>query len=314
MINDSYLQHHGILGQKWGIRRFQNKDGTLTPRGKEHLKEHQIRTEDDLVEKTIPKGTVMYRTTPSKKDDGGNTKYVTYLDADRNLYKEGSVIKSYRQNSSNDSSVYEHEYQLQTDIKIPSLKTVREIEQRIMADSKSKQEIGEAYVKTVLFANKWHNKANIFAASDASKKLRNDNREQNMKVYAELCKKYGDEEGDNIYYMAKTITDGHKYITSTDYLQIEQSLGLASNAKKQIISELSKQGYNAMYDNAGIGVKSDGKFSKIQEGIEPLIIFDSKKTLKETNVQEISKSESQKFGEEYDKWKAERDEALRKFK
>ena len=28
------LYHHGILGQKWGIRRYQNKDGSLTPAGK----------------------------------------------------------------------------------------------------------------------------------------------------------------------------------------------------------------------------------------------------------------------------------------
>lgn len=28
------LYHHGIKGQKWGLRRFQNPDGTLTPLGK----------------------------------------------------------------------------------------------------------------------------------------------------------------------------------------------------------------------------------------------------------------------------------------
>lgn len=33
MENNS-LQHHGILGQKWGIRRYQNKDGSLTVAGK----------------------------------------------------------------------------------------------------------------------------------------------------------------------------------------------------------------------------------------------------------------------------------------
>ena len=28
------LEHHGIKGMRWGVRRFQNKDGSLTPAGK----------------------------------------------------------------------------------------------------------------------------------------------------------------------------------------------------------------------------------------------------------------------------------------
>ena len=33
------LYHHGILGQKWGVRRFQNKDGSLTSAGRNRVKQ-----------------------------------------------------------------------------------------------------------------------------------------------------------------------------------------------------------------------------------------------------------------------------------
>lgn len=36
-MNQTVLQHHGIIGQKWGIRRFQNNDGSLTPRGRARI-------------------------------------------------------------------------------------------------------------------------------------------------------------------------------------------------------------------------------------------------------------------------------------
>ena len=32
--SSEYLAHSGIKGQKWGIRRYQNPDGSLTPEGK----------------------------------------------------------------------------------------------------------------------------------------------------------------------------------------------------------------------------------------------------------------------------------------
>ena len=34
MEKTKYLAHFGIPGMKWGQRRFQNEDGTLTPEGK----------------------------------------------------------------------------------------------------------------------------------------------------------------------------------------------------------------------------------------------------------------------------------------
>lgn len=34
MTKSDYLMHHGIKGQKWYRRRFQNEDGSLTPEGR----------------------------------------------------------------------------------------------------------------------------------------------------------------------------------------------------------------------------------------------------------------------------------------
>lgn len=34
MSDVAYIAHHGIKGQKWGVRRFQNKDGSYTDEGK----------------------------------------------------------------------------------------------------------------------------------------------------------------------------------------------------------------------------------------------------------------------------------------
>ena len=42
---DDVLIHHGILGMKWGIRRYQNKDGSLTSAGKKRYSDN-----DDIKE------------------------------------------------------------------------------------------------------------------------------------------------------------------------------------------------------------------------------------------------------------------------
>ena len=34
----TYLAHHGVKGQRWGVRRFQNPDGSLTEKGKRRMK------------------------------------------------------------------------------------------------------------------------------------------------------------------------------------------------------------------------------------------------------------------------------------
>lgn len=50
------LQHHGIKGQKWGVRRFQNADGSLTAEGK---KRYSVNDYQQAIDKTKTAGKIV---------------------------------------------------------------------------------------------------------------------------------------------------------------------------------------------------------------------------------------------------------------
>ena len=54
---EDYLEHHGIKGQKWGIRRYQNADGSLTEEGRRRydIKEAKIKAK---AEKAVAKANL----------------------------------------------------------------------------------------------------------------------------------------------------------------------------------------------------------------------------------------------------------------
>ena len=53
-VTEDSLTHYGILGMKWGIRRYQNKDGSLTEAGKKHK-----RTLEDTISGMTGPNTVL---------------------------------------------------------------------------------------------------------------------------------------------------------------------------------------------------------------------------------------------------------------
>ena len=62
--NDFRLYHHGIRGQKWGVRRFQNSDGTLTEEGKKRYASNEDRARyftKRLNDNAIKRAGVAYR-------------------------------------------------------------------------------------------------------------------------------------------------------------------------------------------------------------------------------------------------------------
>lgn len=95
------LVHYGILGQQWGVRRFQNLDGTLTPEGKERYsglvgeagKNKEARYKNLGIVKnqdgsyTIKKGSKFSRIADAGESLDSRRKYVSIVPADLDTYK-----------------------------------------------------------------------------------------------------------------------------------------------------------------------------------------------------------------------------------
>lgn len=63
------LYHYGIKGQKWGIRRYQNKDGTLTEAGKKRAEKLEKEYEDLTGKKPTSEGSSAKKSVKDMTDE-----------------------------------------------------------------------------------------------------------------------------------------------------------------------------------------------------------------------------------------------------
>ena len=75
-MSRQYLAHHGILGMKWGVRRYQNADGSLNPKGQEKISK-KYKSYMDTVKARIENENANANRTRRAKADAG-LKEVSY--------------------------------------------------------------------------------------------------------------------------------------------------------------------------------------------------------------------------------------------
>lgn len=66
---NNQLYHHGIKGMRWGVRRYQNADGSLTPAGRKRVSKEYKKVADKVTNTLNRNSTDMYLKSYNKAAD-----------------------------------------------------------------------------------------------------------------------------------------------------------------------------------------------------------------------------------------------------
>lgn len=293
------LYHYGIKGQKWGVRRYQNADGTLTEAGKK--RQQKLIGSDRKA--SIQKGTTLYRVSDSDKSDTSSGKiYVSankdtgdfYINAlgSNKIYKTGKA--------------YAHEYIAKTDLKLPDKKTMEKIELGLLKDKQVQKELIDSLMKKGLSREQATAQVAPFnAGKDFVQSVGQFAAGAYLGgvygglagAYATLLNPMGAAVGAGAgaviggAALAATPTNERMRALNTTRVSYGDKNNKAIN--DALVRELSKKGYNAMKDYNDRRAFGD-------KGKQAVIVFDSDKNLKNSRISEItSKDYAQAYARNY---------------
>ena len=232
-----------------------NRRMTTGERPKELEKEH-----------IIPKGTAIYRTVANKNEEPYDGMYISYLDADRNLYKAGFV----RLTANSEEPVYENKYVLTDDLKVPSKQDLQKMVCDVVRGNK-------AYVKNVV--DNWTamafdlNSPEAYDAATASA----DTVENFYNILGQFSNrklnKYKENEVDRV--MKMPVDEAFYYAATT--------FGVDKPLRQEVLKKASEKGYNAIVDEYGV-----------TDGADPLIILD-KNVLKKVESKKVAAKDEEYY-------------------
>lgn len=136
-MSHAELYHHGIRGQKWGVRRFQNRDGSLTPEGRKRYSETIDIKRDRMQMDTIKEGTTINRVANVGETLDSKRKYVSITPRDKKTY-ESDMMEGMLGGDIN-KSFGAYEYKANKDLKVASGKDVTEYAINKYGDKITKQ-------------------------------------------------------------------------------------------------------------------------------------------------------------------------------
>lgn len=147
------LNHHGIKGQKWGVRRFQNKDGSLTPAGEKryYVESDKKIIDNDDKSSTIPKGYKFNRVGQASLDvNVAGALYVSSGKNDVTRYMRALGPTPIGKLLGTAATTVQH-IEVKEDLKIPSIKeTTRLTNELLIKNPKLTKEINDSMHAMIL--------------------------------------------------------------------------------------------------------------------------------------------------------------------
>ena len=300
-INNNELYHHGIKGQKWGVRRFQNPDGSYTAAGKRryYVGEGRIESFKDVkkqkgsmtaqeykdyaatyllgknrVDRVIKLNTDFSRIQKETNFEKQYAFYATYKDHDKNLYaglfgknlKDRAKHLSEEEGGGKSIDVYQLHIKNTKNLRIPSDQNASRITADLLKDDEFKN--------------------NLKLSIEDSKAIMRRPSQQivfndSLKALNKPLNKLSDKDKETIYKSMNITLVNHKPFENA--------------VQDKFYSALKKEGYSAIIDI------NDQKYSSYHAKM-PMIVFDTDKV----NLQSATKMNDAQISKLYSKYNKER--------